>query len=308
MRTTAKSRLSILLIALSITMVSALPASVTAHPGSGIAVDRQGQVFFLDTGSGLWRIDTQGRLTHVSRLLNHWLALDQDNLWTKGRLPSSAGTGLDWIITRVDNNPAVLLSTDWPIALGQDGSLYYQSGHPGNLKIMRSLPSGATSVFATLPETDAGQPLPYVSGLATGPADSLYYTEDKAIRRITARGLIGTGVTVPAPQGAPSIPATDTHPYLRGLAVDPHGVMYVADTGDARVLKITPQGKITTLVQTQSPWAPTAVALFGSDVYVIEFLHTASDVRREWLPRVRKISADGTSKIIVTVDQMPGAR
>jgi sugar lactone lactonase YvrE len=147
-----------------------------------------------------------------------------------------------------------------------------------------------------------------VSGLAPGPSGSLYYTENNAIRRISARGRVRTVVTVPALKGAPSIPATDTHPYLRGLAVDGRGVMYVADTGDARVLKITPRGKITTLVQTQSPWSPTAVALFGSDVYVLEYLHTVRDVRRDWLPRVRKISADGASKIIVTVDQMPGAR
>jgi len=84
--------------------------------------------------------------------------------------------------------------------------------------------------------------------------------------------------------------------------------MYVADTGDARVLKITPKGQITTLVQTQSPWSPTAVALFGSDVYVLEFLHTVSDVRRDWLPRVRKITSDGNSTIIMSVDRMPGAR
>jgi sugar lactone lactonase YvrE len=223
-------------------------------------------------------------------------------------VPSSAGTGFDWEISKVSENPTVLLSTDWPIAIGQDGSLYYQSGRAGNLKIMRSSPSGVTTVFVTLPKTVLGQPLPYVSGLARGPSGSLYYTEDTAIRRITARGLVGTVVTVPARKGAPSIPATDSHPYLRGLAVDPHGVMYVADTGDGQVLKITPRGKITTLVQTQSPWAPTAVALFGTDLFVVEFLHTPNDVRREWLPRVRRISADGTSKIILTVDQMPGAR
>ena len=84
--------------------------------------------------------------------------------------------------------------------------------------------------------------------------------------------------------------------------------MYVADSGDARVLKITPSGKTTTLLQLQSPWAPTAVALFGSDVYVLEYLHTAEDIRRSWLPRVRKLAADGTKTIIATVDKMPGAR
>jgi hypothetical protein len=106
----------------------------------------------------------------------------------------------------------------------------------------------------------------------------------------------------------PSIPATDQHPYLRGLAVNARGDVYVADTGDARVLKITSKGKITTLLQTQSPWSPTAIALFGSDVYVLEYLHTERDVRRDWLPRVRKIASNGKSSIIATLDKMPGAR
>jgi DNA-binding beta-propeller fold protein YncE len=308
MKETAESRIVTWLTLVAVTIASFLPASIMAHPGAGIAVDRQGQVYFLDTGSGLWRIDTQGRVTRLSETLFHWLALDANNLFARGRLPSSAGTGLDWEISKVGENPTVLLSSDWPIALGQDGSLYYQSGRPGKLRIMRSLPSGVTSVLATLPATTSGQPLPHVSGLAPGPSGSLYYTEDNAIRRITARGRVRLVITVPAAVNGPSIPGTETHPYLRGLAVDGHGVMYVADTGDARVLKITPQGKITTLVQTQSPWSPTAVALFGTDLYVLEYLHTARDVRRDWLPRVRKVTADGKSTILMTVDRMPGAR
>jgi hypothetical protein len=74
------------------------------------------------------------------------------------------------------------------------------------------------------------------------------------------------------------------------------------------VLKITPDGKVTTLLQLESPWAPTDVALFGDVVYVLEFLHTAEDDRLAWMPRVRKITPDGKSTIILTVDQMPGAR
>jgi sugar lactone lactonase YvrE len=173
---------------------------------------------------------------------------------------------------------------------------------------MRMTPSGVTSVFATLPASVKGKPLPHIGGIIAGPNGSLYYTEDTAIRRINAQGRISTVVVVRAVAKGPSIPATDQHPYLRGLAVNARGVMYVADTGDARVLKITPQGKITTLLRTQSPWSPTAVALFGNDLYVLEFLHTARDVRRDWLPRVRKIAANGKSSIIATIDQMPGAR
>jgi len=292
-----------LLTALALT-VGFLSTSIMAHPGSGIAVDRHGQIYFLDTGSGLWRIDTQGRATHRSSLLYHWLALDENSRFANTSLP----TGSLGEISKVDMNPTTLLSSDYPIAIGQDGNLYYPSGGAGGVRIVRMLPSGVTSILATLPATVSGQPLPHINGLSVGPDSSLYYTENSAIRRITAQGSVSTVATITALAGAPSIPGTDIHPYLRGLAVDAHGTMYVADNGDARVLKITPDGKITTLVQTQSPWSPTAVALFGSDVYVLEFLHTARDVRRDWLPRVRKITSDGKSTIIMTIDRMPGAR
>jgi len=289
---------------LSLAVLCILSTAVFAHPGSGIAVDRLGQVYFLDTGSGLWRIDTKGNLTQLSTTLFHWLAIDANNRFATSSLP----TGANGEIQAVGSNPVVLLSSDWPIAIGHDGNLYYQSGPEGSLKIVRRLPSGDTSVVVTLPRTVTGKPLPYVSGITTGPNGSLYYTEDTAIRRISANGRISTVARVRAPANPPSIPATDQHPYLRGLAVDASGVMYVADTGDARVLKITPNGRVTTLVETQSPWAPTAVALFGRDLYVLEFLHTVEESRRNWLPRVRKLAADGTDTIIATIDKMPGAR
>ena len=282
-----------------------LSTSALAHPGSGIAIDGFGQVFFLDTGSGLWKIDTQGSLTHLSGLKNHWLALDANSGFASARLPTDPN--LDWVITRVGADPTLLISTDFPIAIGEEGYLYYPSGRPGSLQIMRTPPSGETSVLATLPATVRG-PLPHINGITAGPDCSMYYTENTTIRRISGDGRVSIVATVRALVGGPSIPGTNQHPYLRGLAVDVRGVMYVADNGDARVLKITPDGRITTLLQLQSPWSPTGVALFGSDVYVLEFLHTAEDDRRAWLPRVRKITSDGKSIIIATVAQMPGAR
>lgn len=289
-------------------LITILSTSSLAHPGSGIAVDKLGQVYFLDTGSGLWKIDTLGRVFKISDYRFHWLALDVNNAFEKGQLPSSAGTGLDWEILKVGANPTVLIASEWPIAVGQDGGLYYQSGRAGNLRIVRSLESGVNSVLATLPPTTSGQPIADVNGLSSGPYGSLYYTESNTIRRITAEGGIELVITVPALSHGPSIPSTNIHPYLRGVAVDGNGIVYAADAGDARVLKISPEGKITTLLQTESPWSPTAVALHGNDVYVLEYLHTEKEVRRDWLPRVRKILPDGTSKIIMTIDQMHGAR
>ena len=97
-----------------------------AHPGAGIAVDRLGQVYFLDTGSGLWKIDGRGGLTRLSRTLFHWLAIDANERFASSHLPSGASGE----ILRVGTNPALLLSSDYPIAIGQDGNLYYPSGPP----------------------------------------------------------------------------------------------------------------------------------------------------------------------------------
>ena len=284
--------------------ISLLSASATAHPGSGIAVDRSGQIYFLDTGSGLWKIDKAGKFSHLSRTLFHWLALDEDDCFANTQLPSGA---LGEIL-KVGSNPTVLLSSDFPIAIGRDGNLYYPSGRAGNLRLMKMTPAGATSMVIAFPATVSGKPLPYIGGIIAGPNNSLYYSENSAIRKIDAQGLVSTVIAVRAPARPPSIPATSEHPYLRGLAMDDRGVIYVADTGDARVLKIASSRDVTTILQTQSPWSPTAVAAFGNDVYVVEFLHTVSDVRREWLPRVRKIAANGQSSLIATLEQMPGAR
>jgi sugar lactone lactonase YvrE len=94
---------------------------------------------------------------------------------------------------------------------------------------------------------------------------------------------------------------------LRGLAADAHGTIYVAASGCGSVLKVTNRGQVTALLQLQSPWTPTAVALFGSDLYALEYLQTAASMepenQRAWLPRVRKITANGHSSIIASIDR-----
>jgi sugar lactone lactonase YvrE len=279
---------------------------VLAHPGSGILVDRLGQVFFIDTGSGLWKMDTRGALTHLSTLRNHWIAMDPTDRFTQSRLPTD--TGRDWVLTAAGSNPTLIISTDFPLVVGQDGNLYHPSARENNVRIMRTSPAGGTSAFVTLPRSVAGAALGWINGLTTGPEGSIYYTEDNAVRRITARGQVSTIATIPPLTNGHAIPGNDSRPYLRGLKVDANGVVYVADAADARVLKITPDAKVATILQLESPWAPTDVAVFGDIVYVLEFTHDAGDDRTTWMPRIRKITPDGKSTVILTVDQMPNAR
>lgn len=277
-----------------------LPASVVAHPGSGIAVDRLGQIYFVDMVSGIWKIDTHGALTHIPGPGFHWMTLDAGNRFSGARLPSGAGGQ----VVRIGADPTVILASSYPVTIGRDGNLYFPTHDVGDpTQMLKMLPSGKTSLVASLPATSAGVPIRDLNGLAGGPEGSVYYTESNAIRRVSTEGRVSTvaqDVSLVTCGSVPGMGVAD-RPLLRGLDVDAAGIAYVAATGCGSVLRVTPDGRVSILFQSDGPWSPTGIALFGSEVYVLEFLGAASDNRREMVPRIRKIAPDGTTSIIATV-------
>ncbi|MBI3111152.1 MAG: hypothetical protein HYZ01_06225 [Ignavibacteriales bacterium] len=277
---------------------------VFGHPGSGIVVDRRGNVYFVDTGSGVWKIDRKGKLTRLSGPAYHWMAMDIDGRLANVTLPYFSSGGAT--VTRVGGDPTLLLSSDFPVTVGSDGSLYYPWLSSGKqLQIFRLSPAGTTTILKTLPANTESGPLRWLNGMASGPDGSLYYTENKAIRRITPKGEITTFIDNIMLTGCDSVPEVGAHlgPYFRGLDVDAGGSVYVAATGCRAVLKISADKKVTTVLRASSPWSPTGVAVYGSDVYVLEYFHTPGDNRREWLPRIRKVASDGSVVTVAAIER-----
>jgi sugar lactone lactonase YvrE len=276
-----------------------------AHPGSGIVVDRQGNVYFFDTGAGVWKIDRAGKVTKLSPTAYHWMAIDIDDRLAHVTLPyHSSGAAT---ITRVGSDPTLLISSDFPVTVGPDGSLYYPWTHStGEAEIFRLQPSGKTTVFKTLPPTLSPNGGPrWRNGITASADGSVYYSEDRAIRKISADGTLTTVIENLTLSGCGLVPGVESElgAYCRGLAVDTNGTVYVAAAGCSAVLKITADKEVTTVLLASSPWSPTAVALSGSDLYVLEYFHTANENRREWIPRVRKVSSDGTTITVATIDR-----
>jgi len=89
---------------------------------------------------------------------------------------------------------------------------------------------------------------------------------------------------------------------LRGLAVDDKGMIYAAESGGRRVIKITPEGKVTAVLKADG-WIPTGVAVTGDEVYVLEFDDAPPTV---WRPRVRKLSADGKVTVLAEIPARRG--
>jgi hypothetical protein len=278
-----------------------LVSNASAHPGSGIVVDKFGNIFFTDTGKGVWKIDAQGKLTYIPASKFHWMTID-----TMGYFSGSQKSfgGYFERVTAQNSKPSLIMCSDFPLVVNKDGNIYYADTRHNSAKIVRRTPGGKESVFAS------DKIFEFINGIAAGQDGSIYITEASnananTIRKITANGEMSVIATFVGKDGIDS-PLETVPSYCRGLFVDAKGFVYVAATGSRGVIKISPQGVISTILQEQNPWTPTGVAVFNDEVYVLEWHDVAaslSEVRTAYIPRVRKIGADGKITTLASVSR-----
>jgi hypothetical protein len=238
----------------------------SAHPGSGIVVDKFGQIYFTDTGKGVWKIETNGTLTYLPASEFHWMTIDMNGDFSES--PKSFGGYFERVTTQ-STKPVLIMCSDFPLVVGKDGNIYYANTRPNVSKIIRRTPEGKESVLAS------NKIFKFISGISTDSNGSLYITEasnsnSNTIRKITMRGAVSIIATY-AGKRSTDLPLETMPSYCRGLAVDSTGTVFVAATGSRSILKITPQDKVTTILQTANPWTPTGVAVFHGEVYVLEW-------------------------------------
>jgi sugar lactone lactonase YvrE len=273
--------------------------AAAAEPGSGIVVDQEGQIWFTDSSTGIWRVDPRGAVTMQSKHPTAWLSLDLDGRYSQSK-PERYQR-----VTQKGVKPALLSSTSGPIAMGPTGDVYYAaSNESGPLHILRLDPNGDNFVVAQVPDNTKGLKLRRVNGIAVGPDGAIYIAGNHTIRKVTKGGGVSTVVgplaTLDDCVKVPGIRKAH-RPYMHGMAVDANGDIYVAATGCSSVLKVAANGKTTTVLQSEAGWAPTGVAMLGGDLYVLEYQNAGSGKRREWVPRVRKLSVDGKTTLMGTV-------
>ena len=91
-------------------------------------------------------------------------------------------------------------------------------------------------------------------------------------------------------------------PFLSGLTVSPRGDIYLAATGCRCVLKLDPDGRVSTVLKAEAPWSPTGLTLHGDDLYVAEWTNAHSE-QHDFRPRVRKVARDGKVTLIGTTPE-----
>ena len=183
-----------------------------------------------------------------------------------------------------DGGPAVGAKLNQPrgIALDSSGDVYIADGR--NNVIREVLRDGTIDTVAGNGQRgysgDGGSPksaeLFAPVGVAISPDGSLFIadTNNHRVRRIDHGGNIvafaGTGRASYGGDGGPATAADLNLPT--GLAFDNAGNVYIADSGNNRVRKVSPDGTITTIAGDGTPGvlaAPSAVAISPSGVLFI---------------------------------------
>ncbi len=271
-----------------------------AHPGSAIEVAQDGRTYLVDTGGGVFVVERDGTLGRRKGPALHWFALDESSRLANTRWPAIAGGE----IVSVGREPTLVFSSDFPVAIGSDGALYYPFFEGGSRwRIVRVAPSGARSIRAN-PQTKlrADGSMSWINGMASAAQGALYFTHDASIHRISAAGVVTTvadNVRVPGCKRIPGV-EVQSGPYLRGLDVAPNGTVFVAASGCGALLMVDLEGRVRPVLRSRPPYSPTAVSVSNGEIFVLEYLHTDSDDREEWLPRVRRIGRDGNVATLVS--------
>ncbi|HVS07827.1 MAG TPA: LuxR C-terminal-related transcriptional regulator [Candidatus Dormibacteraeota bacterium] len=189
---------------------------------AGLALDQAGDLYLTDTGNNRVRKVTSGNIRLISTVVNgpepRGCATDpQGDVFV-------AETGAN-LVVKVDASGAVTTVA----GTGRAG----WSGDGGQ----------ATSAELSAPE-----------GLAVDQQGNLYIADagNDRVRKVTPDGVIttiaGNGSTGSAGDGGRAVKAELFIPT--GLAVDAHGILYIADSANNRVRKVDLAGNISTLVGT----------------------------------------------------------
>ena len=262
---------------------------------AGVAADKFGNLYIADySNNRIRRVDASGTITTV------------------------AGTGKRGY--GGDGGPAVAAQLDGPVGVlvDESGNLYV--GDSGNHRIRRVDASGTITTVAGNGERgysgDGGPAvaaqLHWPEDLAMDKSGNLYIadTSNQRIRRVDASGTITTiagngGRGYGGNDGRPAVQVSVTWPSA--LAVDSSGNLYIAASGDYRILRVNASGIITTVAGTgeegdSGDGGPAVAARLGVAIGIAldgaGNLYIADTDNN----RIRRVDASGTITTIAGTD------
>ncbi len=253
---------------------------------TGVAVDANGNLYIADSGNNLIReISSSGVVTTlaggdttgttlngtglntsffdpvgiaVDGTFNVYVADAGNNLIRKitaaGVVTSFAGNNA------ADSSTAKLFNNPTGVALDTKNNVYV-AGYL-NDDILKISPVGAISIFAGVPDTTgsingSGSTVRFYfpNSVAVDAANNVYVADgvNNLIRKITPTGVVSTFAGSGLAGATDSTGTAASFNGPAGLAIDATGNIYVADSNNDLIRKITPAGVVSTIAGNGTP-------------------------------------------------------
>ena len=238
---------------------------------TGIATDANGNFYVTDSLNKLIRKITPAGLvstlagSDASFSYPQGIAVDTNNnlyvadpsdhkiykITSTGAVSTLAGSGKPGSVDATGT--AASFNYPQSVAVDTNGNVYVADS--GNHKIRKITPAGVVSTlagsgtFGFVDATGTDASFSYPQGVAVDANGNVYVADygNHKIRKITSAGVVSTlaGSGTPGAINATGIAASFNNPG--GVAVDTRGNVYVADTNNHQIRKITPAGVVSTL-------------------------------------------------------------
>lgn len=197
----------------------------------GLAIDRTGKLYVADSANGTIReITPAGHVTTLAGLA--------------GQFGSADGTGSAARFWR-------------PSGLAVDGAGNVYVTDRANNNIRKVTPSGAVTTLAGMAGgagsadgTRSAARFCYPSGVAVDGAGNVFVVDSRnyTIRKVTPTGVVTTLAGLAGQSGSMDGSGSAARfDYPSGVATDVAGNIYVADTANNTIRKVTPEGRVTTM-------------------------------------------------------------
>jgi sugar lactone lactonase YvrE len=223
------------------------PAARFAGP-LGVGIDSVGNVYVADTGnSSIRRITPSGNVSTYAGAAGAFGRVD--GVASEARFYQPSGVA-------IDNAGNVYVADTWNNVIRKITAAGMVSTLAGTGSIGSTDGNGDTASFGFCELVSVGHPgVTYVrvcdaAGIATDSAGNVYVADlfNSTIRKITPAGVVTTLAGSARIAGsADGVGSAARFNFPRGVATDNQANVYVADTENHTIRKITPSGQVTTL-------------------------------------------------------------
>jgi hypothetical protein len=259
-----------------------IAASAFAHPGVGIVIDSNGNIFYTDLHH-VWRIAPDGTKTiAVANVHTHELCtstngvmLYGEHLWYNGEALDTWGSRV-WmrspdgrVVDVVPSHPG--FNDGYSFVRDAAGNSYFAVREKNEIR--KRTPDGSVSTIARGKFRD-------IRWMTAAPDGTVYFIDTVDLIRVAPDGRLTTVARGLSDGGIMRAWVGARHRVM-GLWVDRAGNVFVADHAGGNVKRVDRNGRVTVVVRSTYPWGPTG-GTFDRDgnLWLLEYSINDARVRK----------------------------